>query len=131
MALETVSPSAEQSRTDVEQVRMGAGGSRYKEYDEAPFAVAVRATIPTVLWPGALYSWMSLRAHLQGVHYHETSYMFARGTDDHVLAMFYVVFSHAEGLSGWLEHGYTVDRMLTGLGVAAEDVDVQIMRDFS
>jgi hypothetical protein len=131
MALDSISPSAEQLRTDVEQTGTGAGGSRQKEYDEAPYVVAVRANVATRVWPGVLYSWMSLRGHLQAVHHHETSYMFARGTDDHVLAMFFVVFTHAEGLSAWLEGGYGVDTMLTDLGVPASDVDVQVMRDFS
>lgn len=131
MALDTTSPSVEQARSDIAHTRGGAGGSRHKEYDVAPYVVAVRASIPNVMWPSVLYSWMSLRGHLQGLHYHETSYMFAGGDETRIVATFYVLFSRAEGLETWLEHGYTVDRMLVGLGVPARDIDVQVMRDFS
>jgi hypothetical protein len=132
MPVETTSPSPEQARADALTASAGAGGSRYKEYDIAPYVVAVRAQVPRTIWPGVFYSWLSLKGHLQGTHSLETTYMFARGLEDgRILAMFYVVFTLSEGLSAWLEEGYTVDKMLTQMGVPAEDIDVQIMRDYS
>jgi hypothetical protein len=132
MPVDTTSPSPEQAKADALNASAGAGGSRYKEYDIAPYVVAVRAQVPPRIWPGVLYSWLSLKGHMQGIHSLDTTYMFARVLEDgRVLAMFYVVFSLSEGLSTWLEEGYTVDRMLTEIGVPAEGIDVQIMRDYS
>jgi hypothetical protein len=131
MPVETTPPSAEQARSDTEYASAGAGGSRYKEYDIAPYVVAVRAQVPRPVWPGVLYSWLSLKGHMQGLHSLDTTYMFARGVEDGVLVMFYAVFGLAEGLTAWMQHGYTIDRMLTEMGVPAEDIDVQVMRDYS
>jgi hypothetical protein len=129
MPLDSTTPSAEQTRIDLEEIGMGVGASRYKEYDIAPYVVAVRATVPRTIWPGVFYSW--LKGHMQGLHSLDTTYVFARGLDESILVSFYAVFSLGEGLSAWLEHGYTIDQMLTEMGVPAEEIDVQIMRDYS
>ena len=44
----------------------GLGTPRYREYEDAPYALVVRATMPFDAWTGVFYSWMSLKGHLQG-----------------------------------------------------------------
>lgn len=114
------------------EVQQGLGTTRYKEYDYPGYAQLVRATVPGAVWSGVFYSWMSLKGHLLGLHDFDRSDFFITALPDGAVdAVFVVVFREAESLAEWIEHGYPVDAMLTGMGVPAEDIRVVLARDFS
>lgn len=118
--------------TNASDVAAGLGSSRYKEYDIPGYAQVVRAHIPAEIWSGVFYSWLSLKGHLQGLHDFDRSEFFATANEDgDVDAVFAVVWAGAESLTGWLENGYPIDRVLANMGIPAENVSVQLMRDYS
>lgn len=110
----------------------GLGSSRYKEYDIPGYVQVVRARIPAEIWSGVFYSWLSLKGHLQGLHDFDRTEFFATSTaDGDVDAVFAVVWNGAESLTGWLENGYPMDLVLANMGIPVENVNVQLMRDYS
>ena len=115
-----------------EEVGGGLGTSRYKEYELAPYAQAVTARIPAEIWGGVLFSWLSLKGHVQGLWQFDRTQFFATElSDGTVLATFVVVWQGAETLTQWLESGFSVETMLREMGIQDEDVEVRLMRDFS
>ena len=121
--------------TELEQfqrIAEGLGGERYKEYDIAPFVEMVEATIPEEIWSGVFYSWQSMKGFLQGVYGMERVQMFAaRERDGHIFACFCTVWAGGEELAEWLENGYPVEEMLTGMGVPKDNITMRLVRDYS
>jgi hypothetical protein len=109
----------------------GLGSARYKEYEDAPYALVVRATMPFEAWTGVFYSWLSLKGHLQGLHAWDRTQLFASRYDDTVTATFVTVWYNAEVMVEWLESGYMVPDILESMGVAEDAMDAELMRDFS
>jgi hypothetical protein len=110
----------------------GLGTSRYKEYELAPYAQIVRARIPEQIWAGVLFSWLSLKGHVQGLWQFDRTQCFATALPDRsVEATFVVVWQGAETLAEWLQNGYCVETMLREMGIPDENLDVRLMRDFS
>jgi hypothetical protein len=120
--------SAEETRGMLEG---GLGSSRYKEYDIAPFAQMVQAAVPQELWSGVFFSWMSMKAHLQGLHGLDRTQTYATLSGDIVYATFLVVWQNADELAEWMAHGYPVEEMLRAMGLPDEDIHIQLVRDFS
>jgi hypothetical protein len=109
----------------------GLGSSRYKEYDIAPYAQMVQAAVPQQQWSGVFFSWMSMKAHLQGLHGLDRTETYATLQEDVVYATFIVVFENAEELGQWMENGYPVEEMLRAMGLPEEDIHIQLVRDFA
>jgi len=109
----------------------GLGTPRYREYEDSPYALVVRATMPFDAWTGVFYSWLSLKGHLQGLHGWDRTELFASRWENTVTATFITVWENAESMSQWLDIGYPVPELLENMGVAPEDMDFQLMRDFS
>jgi len=110
----------------------GLGTSRYKEYELAPYAQVVRAHIPREMWSGVLFSWLSLKGHVQGLWQFDRTQFFATNLPDgSVDAVFVVIWQGAETLAEWLQNGFCVETMLLEMGIPAENLQVQLMRDFS
>jgi hypothetical protein len=121
-------PSDTRATTLVE----GLGTSRYQEYELAPYAQVVRVRIPHVLWDAVLFSWLSLKGHLQGLWQFDRTQFFATVLEDgSVDATMVVVWQGAEAIDQWLEHGYSADTMLREMGIPESNIDVCLMRDFS
>jgi hypothetical protein len=119
-------------REQLEYIHGQALGSlRYKEYEDAPYAMVVRATMPFDAWTGVFYSWHSLKGHLQGLHGWDRTELFASRNGDIVTATFVVVWQNAEALSQWVETGYPVPELLEAMGIHPDAMDFQLMRDFS
>ncbi|MHB0867498.1 MAG: hypothetical protein ACYC6B_08660 [Thermoleophilia bacterium] len=114
-----------------ESLEVGLGGSRLKEYDLAPYAQMVSASIPDDLWSGIFFSWLSMKGHLQGLHDLERTEMFATKVEGRVYATFITVWTRQEAFAQWLRHGYPVEEMLRSMGVAAEEISMLNVRDFS
>jgi len=113
-------------------VGSGLGSSRYKEYDIPGYAQIVRARIPAAIWSGVYYSWLSMKGHLQALHDWDRTEFFATSLPDgDVEAVFAVIWNGAEALADYVENGYPVDEMLRGVGIPEQNIDVQLMRDFS
>lgn len=129
----TVAPGPQAPvRQGGQSIEGGLGGTRYKEYDYPGYVQVVRATVPQEVWSGVFYSWLSMKGHLLGLHDFDRSELFVSGQPDgDVYVMFAVVFREAESLAEWIEHGYSVDAMLAGMGVPSDDVTVVLARDFS
>jgi hypothetical protein len=128
----------ESSHTTTSSVSMspalgeGLGTSRYKEYELAPYAQVVRARIPHAIWDGVLFSWLSLKGHVQGLWQFDRTQFFATMLDDgSVEATFIVVWHGAETLAEWLQNGFCVETMLLEMGIPHENLDIRLMRDFS
>jgi hypothetical protein len=114
------------------KIEDGLGTSRYKEYEIAPYAQMVTARIPKAVWSGVLFSWFSMKGHLQGLWQFDRSQFFATELPDgSVEAVFIVAWQGAETLAAWLQDGFSVDTMLLEMGIPARDVQVRLMRDFS
>jgi hypothetical protein len=110
----------------------GLGTSRYKEYELAPYAQVVRATVPKEMWSSVLLSWFSLKGHIQGLWQFDRSQFFAtERPDGKVEALWVVCWQGAETLAEWLQNGYCVETMLRELGIPDSDLEVRLMRDFS
>lgn len=108
------------------------GSTRYKEYELAGYAEVVRAYVPQWAWSGVFFSWLSLKGHLQGLHQFDRTELFCTaGADGRVEAVFAIIWQGADTMSAWLEKGYSAEKMLTNMGIPAEDMQVQLMRDFS
>jgi hypothetical protein len=113
-------------------IRTGLGTSRYKEYELAAYVEVVQATFPREAWSGVLFSWLSLKGHLQGLHeFERTECHVTINADGRVEALFAVLWHGSDTMSVWLEQGYTVEKMLRNMGVPDSDMRVQLMRDFS
>ena len=114
------------------RIEEGLGTSRYKEYELAPYAQIVTARIPKAVWSGVLFSWFSMKGHLQGLWQFDRTQCFATELPDgRVEAMFVVAWQGAETLSAWLREGFSVETMLREMGVPEEDLEIRLMRDFS
>lgn len=109
----------------------GLGGARYKEHEVAPYALSVGAEMPTEVWSGVFYSWLSLKGHLQGMHGFDRTQLFAAREGDTVRATFITVWDRAETLYQWLEGGYAVTDMLEEMGIPQEEIRFELMRDYS
>ncbi len=110
----------------------GLGTTRYKEYELAPYAQVVRARVPKEMWSGVLFSWLSMKGHLQGLWEFDRTQFFATTlADGSVDALFAVIWQGAETLAEWLQNGYCVETMLLEMGIPAENLQIQLMRDFS
>lgn len=110
----------------------GLGTSRYKEYELAPYAQMVKAKIPQAAWSGVLFSWLSMKGHLQGLWQFDRSQFFATELPDgYVEAVFIVCWQGAETLSAWLQEGFSVETMLHEMGVPDDHMETRLMRDFS
>jgi hypothetical protein len=109
----------------------GLGGSRYKEYEIAPYALIVRARMAPEAWTGVFYAWLSMKGHMQGMHGFDRTQMFAAREDDVVTATFITVWDRAETLYQWLETGYSVADMLEAMAVPADTIDLELARDYS
>jgi len=116
-----------------ESIARGLGGARYKEYDMAPFCEMVQTTVPEELWSNVFYSWTSLKGHLQGMHGLERTEMFATREEQAgaIFVCFFTIWGSGDALAEWLEHGYPIEKMLTGLGVEPETIEVRLIRDYS
>jgi hypothetical protein len=112
-------------------IEEGLGGTRYKEHEIAPYAFIVRARMHTDVWSGVLFSWLSLKGHLQGFHGIDRTEIFASQEDDEVTAEFITVWERAEMLAEWLENGYSVPQMLEAMGVPTDMIELRLMRDYS
>jgi hypothetical protein len=115
----------------VAAVAAGAGAPRIGEYSIAPYALVVTARMSEETWPKVWFSWLSLKGHLQGFHYVRSTYQFTSRIADEIVAIFVVVFNSADAAGAWLEHGYTVEMMLSEMGVPESRYEVRMMRDFS
>lgn len=114
------------------QVNEGFDMASYKEYELAGYAEVVRATFPRAAWSGVLFSWLSLKGHLQGLHEFDRTDCFVTVNDEgRVEALFAVVWHGADTMSAWLQEGYTVEKMLRNMGVPEADLSIQLMRDYS
>jgi len=114
------------------KIEEGLGTSRYKGYELAPYAQMVTARIPKAVWSGVLFSWLSMKGHLQGLWQFDRSQFFATELPSGcVEAVFIVAWQGAETLTAWLRDGYSVETMLREMGVPDEDLEVRLMRDFS
>ncbi len=109
----------------------GLGGTRYKEYEIAPYALIVRAQMPTDLWSGVFYAWLSLKGHLQGMHGFDRTQMFAAQEEGTVAATFITVWDRAETMYQWLDRGYPVPEMLEAMGVSETMIELELVRDYS
>jgi hypothetical protein len=110
----------------------GLGTSRYKEYELAPYVQMVTARIPKPVWSGVLFSWLSMKGHLQGLWQFDRSQFFATEMPDGTVeAVFIVAWQGAETLTAWLQDGFSVETMLREMGIPAEDLHVRLLRDFS
>jgi hypothetical protein len=110
----------------------GLGTSRYKEYELAPYAQVVRARIPAAIWSGVLFSWLSLKGHVQGMWQFDRTQLFATELPDGTVeATFVVAWQGAETLTEWLQGGFSTEIMLHEMGISDDDVEVRLMRDFS
>jgi len=109
----------------------GPGTANYKEYTLAPYAQIVHAAMPVALWSGVFFSWLSFKGHLQGLHQWNRTELFATNVDDIIYATFIIIFDRDVALAEWVGHGYPIEEMLRSLGVAADDINVTLMRDFS
>lgn len=110
----------------------GLGTSRYKEYELAPYTQIVTARIPKAVWSGVLFSWFSMKGHLQGLWQFDRTQMFATELPDgRVEAIFVVAWQGAETLTAWLQDGFSVENMLREMGIRDEDLEIRLMRDFS
>lgn len=110
----------------------GLGTSRYKEYELAPYMQMVTAKIPKAVWSGVLFSWLSMKGHLQGLWQFDRSQFFATElADGYVEAVFIVAWQGAETLAAWLQDGFSVETMLLEMGIPAGDMQIRLMRDFS
>lgn len=126
----TIHTSTLRDRLDLIRTE-GLGTPRYGELEDAPYALLVRATMPFEAWTGSFFSWMSLKGHLQGLHGWDRTQLFANRVGDTVVAEFVVVWDNAESMSEWLDVGFPVPDILEAMGVAPEDMEFQLMRDFS
>ncbi len=127
----TQAPSPASPEETMERIATGLGSSRYKEYGVAAYAQIVQAAVPRPLWSGVLFSWMSMKGHLQGLHMFDRSQLFATLVGEVVYVTFVVVWDDADALAEWMQHGYSVEEMLRAMGIAEEDIHVQLTRDFS
>lgn len=109
----------------------GLGGSRYKDYDAAPYGYLVHASIPADLWDAVFFSWMSLKGHLQGLHDMQRTELFATRAGDTIFAVFITVWTYRATMAAWIEHGYSADEMLRSEGVSEDDITVTLVRDYS
>jgi hypothetical protein len=110
----------------------GLGTSRYKEYELAPYVQMVSAHVPQNVWSGVFFSWLSLKGHLQGLRQFDRSECFATvAPDGGVHVTFAVVWEGADTMAEWIRNGFDVETMLREMGVAENDIHVQLMRDFS
>jgi hypothetical protein len=110
----------------------GLGTSRYKEYELAPYAQIVIARIPRAVWSGVMFSWLSMKGHLQGLwQFDHSQFLATELPDGRVEAVFVVAWQGAETLTAWLQNGFSVENMLREMGVPDEDLEVRLMRDFS
>ncbi|MHB1361235.1 MAG: hypothetical protein ACYCW5_01385 [Thermoleophilia bacterium] len=112
-------------------LKQGLGGSRYKDYDAAPYGYLVHASIPSDLWDAVFLSWMSLKGHLQGLHDLHRTEVFATRAGDRIYAIFITIWTYRETMVAWMEHGYPADEMLRSEGVNGDDIVVTLMRDYS
>jgi hypothetical protein len=109
----------------------GLGTPRYREFEDSPYALVVRASMPFEVWTGVFYAWMSLKGHLQGLHGWDRTELFANRWEDTVTATFVTVWDNAEAMAQWLDVGYPVPELLETMGVDPADMEFQLMRDFS
>ncbi len=135
MAEETVNvPQDSKDRTDDVRraVEEGLGGSRYKEYEYPPYAEVVWVYVPQHMWSAVYMSWLSLKGHLQGLHdFDRTEFFCTRCTDGRILAIFAAIWQGADTLAEWLQHGYSIEETLLGIGIPEADITVELMRDYS
>lgn len=118
--------------TESRVVDEGLGGARYKEYEYPPYAQVVSVRIPLEVWSGVVYSWLSLKGHMQGLHGFDRSEFFTTAVDDtHIYAIFVVVWQGADTLAEWMQRGYSTEKMLAEMGIPSDDIDVHLMRDYS
>ena len=129
MTTNAMSGTASASSPKIED---GLGTSRYKEYELAPYAQMVTARVPQVVWSGVLFSWLSMKGHLQGLWQFDRSQFFATALPGgYVEAVFIVAWQGAETLSAWLQDGYSVETMLLEMGIPADQMQIRLLRDFS
>jgi len=114
-----------------ERIASGLGASRYRDYDLAPYAVVVRASMPVDLWSDVFFSWLSLKGHIQGFHAAERTQAFATTVDGRVEALFVTVWDEADVLEEWLADGSPIFGVLVDMGVDPDEIDVTLMRDYS
>lgn len=120
-----------QARTAEEQIRTVArSAAEPKEYTVAGYALVVTVAVDASIWPNIWYSWLSLKGHLQSFHYFQGTHHFVQRAGDEVLSTMVVVFDNAAAVSAWLQDGYSTDRMLREMGIAEEDFQMHLMRDF-
>lgn len=120
-----IGPEGQGAQID-ERTRAGAYNV---ENDAAPYAHVVLASFAPDRWSAVYFSWLSLKGWMAGLHYLETTHLYATEHDGRIYTTFVVVFSSAEAVGAWLEHGYPVEEMLRSLGVAGEDIRGLLMRD--
>ncbi len=122
----------QEQKVDWEGLRSGLIGTRDKEFGQvAPYAHIVNVSMASRAWHGVLFSWLSLKGHLQGMHGLNRIELFATEDGEVVRATFITIWEHEEGLAVWLREGYTIEEMLCGMNVPAEDLAVTVGRDFS
>lgn len=132
MAEVTASATSGLSAAMSAKIDDGLGTSRYKEYELAPYAQMVIAKVPKTIWSGVLFSWFSMKGHLQGLWQFDRSQFFATELPDgYVEAVFVVAWQGAETLTAWLENGFSVETMLLEMGIPEDQLQVRLLRDFS
>ena len=99
------------------------------ENDASGYAHVVLASFLPDRWSAVYFSWLSLKGWLAGLPQLETLHLYATEHDGRIYTTFIVVFSSAEAVGAWLEHGYPVEEMLRSLGVADQDIRGLLMRD--
>jgi hypothetical protein len=99
------------------------------ENDASGYAHVVLASFPVDRWSAVYFSWLSLKGWLAGLHYLESTNLYATEYDGRIYVNFAIVFSSAEAVGAWLEHGYPIEEMLRSLGVADADIRGLLMRD--
>ncbi len=85
----------------------------------------------TQAWQGVFFSWLSLKGHLQGMHGLMRTELFATANGNQVKATFIVIWTQEAELAAWLEHGYSIEEMLSSMDVAADAITTSVGRDFS
>jgi len=98
------------------------------ENEASSYVHIVLASFPADRWSAVYFSWLSLKGWIAGLHYLESTHLYATEHDGRVYATFVVEFSSPEALGAWLEHGYSVEEMLRALGVAEADISPALMR---
>ena len=112
-------------------LRDGLGAGTHDEYEVAPFAEIVQASMSKEVWTPVFYSWLSMKGHLQGLHDMQRAEIFATRIDDTVYVTIITIWGHPESVAEWSREGYPVEEMLRRVGVEEASIHVTLARDFS